>query len=113
MGIARAALAVLEIIFQVAIRFRHFLQIRHRGWGQQRASQVRMHNDPGGAGCLGAYCIASTNKIPTALPYFLAACFLTSGMTYFPNISIDDITLSCGIVSVAIRNCNSSTPTDS
>ena len=48
MGIARATLAVLEIIFQVAIRFRHFLQIRHRGWGQQRASQVRMHNDPGG-----------------------------------------------------------------
>src|SRR6266702_6419023 len=68
---------------------------------------------PWGAGCLGAYCIASTHKIPTALPYFLAACFLTSGMTYLPNISIDDITLSCGIVSVAIRNCNSSTPTDS
>src|SRR5437870_6174504 len=63
--------------------------------------------------CLSAYCIASTNKIPTALAYFLAACFLTSGMTYLPNISIDDITLSCGIVSVAIRNCNSSTPMES
>src|SRR5438093_152788 len=49
---------------------------------------------PWGAGCLGAYCIASTNKIPTALPYFLAACFLTSGMTYLPNISIDDFTWS-------------------
>src|SRR4029453_9961188 len=58
----------------------------------------------------GAHCIASTYKTATALPYFFAACFLTSGMTYLPNISIDDMTLSCGIVSVAIRNCNSSPP---
>ena len=48
MGVARAALAELEIIFQIAIRFRYFLQIRHRAWGQQRAPQVRMDNDSGG-----------------------------------------------------------------
>src|SRR6266403_1758060 len=34
----------------------------------------------------------------------------SSGMTYLPNISMDDMTLSCGMVSVAIRNCSSSTP---
>ena len=37
-------------------------------------------------------------------------CFLSSGMTCLPNISMDVITLSCGTVSVAIRNCSSSTP---
>ena len=31
-------------------------------------------------------------------------------MTCLPNISMDVITLSCGTVSVAIRNCSSSTP---
>ena len=36
--------------------------------------------------------------------------FFNSGMTYFPNSSMEDMTFSCGIVSVAMRNCNWSTP---
>jgi len=34
-------------------------------------------------------------------------------MTYLPNISIEDIAASCDTVSVAIRNCSSSTPASS
>src|SRR2546425_8994476 len=39
--------------------------------------------------------------------------FFSSGMTCLPKSSIDDMTFSWGTVSVAIRNCSSSTPASS
>ena len=54
--------------------------------------------------------MASIRLPPSASGFIF---FFSSGMTCLPNISIDVITFSCGTVSVAIRNCSSSTPASS
>src|SRR5262249_1210019 len=56
---------------------------------------------------------AGGSDAPEAPRYGLATAgvlFRSSGMTCVPKSSIDDMAFSWGIVSVAIRNCSSSTP---
>ena len=48
MPVAGAALAAFDVVFEIAVRRGHGLQVVHRRVGQQRAAQVGVHDDPGG-----------------------------------------------------------------